>query len=83
MCNCGNKRNEYAGQVYKLSNEISNQPVKKMWNDAKFQYTGQTALTVTGGITRKKYRFTHSGDIQLIDYRDASGMMAIACLILK
>jgi hypothetical protein len=83
MCNCGNKRNTYAGQAYKLSNEMTNEPVKKMWNDKKFQYIGQTALTVTGGITRKKYRFTHSGDIQLIDYRDASGMMAIPCLVLK
>ena len=83
MCNCGNKRNEYSGQVYKLSNELTNEPVRKMWNDAKFQYTGNTALTVTGGITRKKYRFTHSGDIQLIDYRDASGMMAIPNLVRK
>ena len=45
MCNCGDKRNAYAGQVYRLSNEMPNQPVKKMWNDKNFQYTGKTALT--------------------------------------
>ena len=83
MCNCGDKRSAYASEPYKLSNDMRNEPIKKMWNDKNFQYTGKTALTVIGGITGKKYRFTHSGDVQLIDYRDASGMMAIPNLILN
>lgn len=81
MCNCGNKRNAYTEQSYKLSNEtITDMPAQKMWADAKFQYTGQSGLTVTGGVTGKKYRFNFHGDEQVVDYRDASGMMAVPVL---
>jgi hypothetical protein len=48
-----------------------------MWSDTYFEYTGETALTVIGNITRQRYRFNSKGDIQLIDYRDVSGMMAV------
>jgi hypothetical protein len=81
MCNCGNKRNAYAQQSYNLSSGAAGeQPVKKMWADVQFEYTGHSALTVTGGVTGKRYRFNHPGDIKLIDYRDASGMMAVPLL---
>jgi hypothetical protein len=52
----------------------------KIHEDIFFEYTGDTALTVTGTVTRKQYRFTGNGDIQLIDYRDTGGMMAIPVL---
>ena len=55
-------------------------PVTKMWNDVLFEYTGATGLTVKGGISRKIYRFNNAGDVQMIDYRDASGMMGIPVL---
>ena len=81
MCNCGNKRNNYAQQSYKLSNDVVNEErTKKMWADIYFEYTGNTGLTVTGSVTGKKYRFNLPGDIQVIDYRDASGMMAVPVL---
>lgn len=51
-----------------------------MWPDTYFQYTGKSALTVTGKITGKNYRFTKPGEMQVIDYRDASGMMAVPVL---
>lgn len=81
MCNCGNKRNEYAGQSQKLSNAVPGiKQTKKMWADIHFEYTGNSGLTITGGITAKRYRFNHRGDIQLIDYRDANGMMGVPVL---
>ncbi len=51
-----------------------------MWPDVSFEYTGETGLTVNGGVTGKRYRFKHKGEVQLIDYRDANGMMAISFL---
>lgn len=82
MCNCGNKRNEFSsGQGIAINNsQIIPQQRKKMWPDIYFQYTGKTALTVTGKITGKNYRFSKTGETGLIDYRDASGMMAIPVL---
>ena len=82
MCNCGNKRNELAAQPSaKLSNGAA--PLlsqHKMWKDINFVYTGQTGLTVVGGVTGKRYRFNKTGDTQLIDYRDATGMASVPSL---
>lgn len=81
MCNCGNKRTQYSNQTTTLSNPVvSDEIVKRMWPDVKFQYTGLTALTIIGSVTGKKYRFHHSNDVQVIDYRDASGMMGVSVL---
>lgn len=51
-----------------------------MWPDAEFEYTGLTALTVTGSVTGKRYRFFHPHNVQKVDYRDAAGMMAVPVL---
>jgi hypothetical protein len=81
MCNCGNKRNEYHQQVKNQSNNsMFDQTSPKMWKDAQFKYTGKTALTVTGVITGKQYRFSQPGDIQTVDYRDAGAMKAVPAL---
>jgi hypothetical protein len=78
MCNCGNKRDtitqSVSGNIFLERNPV------RMWPDVNFEYTGNSGLSVTGGITGKKYRFNRPGDIQLIDYRDTSGMMAIPVL---
>lgn len=37
-----------------------------------FEYTGETAMSVLGPITRTRYRFRSTGDRVGIDYRDAS-----------
>ena len=81
MCNCGNKRTDFVQQSYKLSNDIIHEDrAKKMWDDVHFEYTGHSGLTVTGRVTGEIYRFNFPGDIQLIDYRDASGMIAVPVL---
>lgn len=51
-----------------------------MWEDVYFEHAGLTVLSVTRKISGKLYRFTYSGNTQLIDYRYASGMMAIPVL---
>ena len=80
MSCCGNKRNEYARNLSPGYVSPSRATQVKMSEDIAFEYTGQTGLTVTGNITSKKYRFSGKGDMQLIDHRDAGGMMAIPAL---
>ncbi|MBC7507161.1 MAG: hypothetical protein H7320_00195 [Ferruginibacter sp.] len=79
MSCCGKKT---ADQKVNISSNQSGAfvPVTKMWNDNLFEYTGESGLTVKGGISRKIYRFNGKGDVQSIDYRDASGMMGIPVL---
>ncbi|MEP6684989.1 MAG: hypothetical protein ABJA35_17070 [Parafilimonas sp.] len=45
-----------------------------------FEYTGTTALSVIGNVTRKNYRFHFSGDKQYIELNDAAAMMAVPVL---
>jgi hypothetical protein len=82
MCNCGNKRNEMVSQVFSSVDTGTplQKPPEKMWADVNFRYIGQTALTVTGTITGKRYRFSAAGEEQPIDYRDAGSMMTVPVL---
>lgn len=82
MCNCGSKRDAFsAQQPVSFSNPHAIGLQKQnMWPDVTFKYTGKTALTVKGRITGKNYRFNKPGEIQKIDYRDASAMMMVPVL---
>ena len=76
MSCCGNKRaawqrNEH---VHSHNNEVSF-GYKKIREDISFEYTGTIAISITGSVSGKKYRFLFNGDRQVIDYRDAAGMM--------
>lgn len=81
MSCCGNKRNAWhrieAVHSYKTSLPNSSQKDRE---EAYFEYTGESALSITGPVSGKKYRFLFKGDRQLADYRDASGMMAVPVL---
>ena len=76
MCNCGNKREAFTA----LNGTGINNTTKKMWQDVWFVYTGESALTITGYISGKRYRFAGRGEQQLIDYRDAAAMMNVPVL---
>lgn len=82
MCNCGNKRAIFASaDSFRVSNRNNFAgSVTKMWPDVDFEYTGKTALSVRGTISGKNYRFSKPGDVQSIDYRDASSMMGVPVL---
>jgi hypothetical protein len=47
-----------------------------MWNDIPFEYTGHSSLVIKGYVTGKIYQFAGKGSVQVIDYRDAGGLMA-------
>jgi len=82
MCNCGNKRNEFVSrQSFKPGgNQPMQQPQAKTTENIPFEYIGNTALTVTGNATGKRYRYTKKGEALLIDYRDSRGMMNVPLL---
>ena len=76
MSCCGSKRESlkqsFASQVQEQMEQLST----KMWNDVLFEYTGNNSFTVKGSVTGNRYSFTKTGERQLVDYRDASGMRA-------
>ncbi|MEI9810559.1 MAG: hypothetical protein WDO16_23285 [Bacteroidota bacterium] len=80
MACCGNKRNEYSRSLDIAQVPGSPAAVVTTQEDIPFEYIGNTGLTVTGNISGRKYRFSGNGDIQLINYRDAGGMMAVPVL---
>lgn len=81
MSCCGQKRNETRQQEQRPAAEsVYNYTPPRMWDDVQLEYTGKTALTATGSITGKRYRFEHTGSQLVIDYRDAAGMMGIPVL---
>jgi hypothetical protein len=80
MCNCGTKRNTLQQDAKFLSNPVTAKRNKSHWADIKFEYIGKTGLSVTGPITGRRYRFNFTGDIQLIDYRDANSVSQINLL---
>lgn len=82
MCNCGSKRDDLIKNESFILSDVNTikKTEKKMWPDVPFEYTGKTALTVIGAVTGSRYRFHLTGDVQLVDYRDASGMINVPVL---
>ena len=80
MCNCGKKRTEYSHTNYTHTGSAIDTRVAELKPGIAFQYTGKTALTVMGSVTGTRYRFSFTGDIKEIDYRDAAGMTGIPVL---
>lgn len=88
MCNCGNKRDSFTAQSSASTTapaaSVHAGPIKKqtekMWPDISFVYTGQSALSATGNVTGKRYRFSAPGEKQQVDYRDAPSMMTVPVL---
>lgn len=89
MCNCGNKRRAAkhvaANTATPIHAPLRSEHTPRLLNalpgrTVNFQYTGNTALSITGNITRKNYRFNFPGDIQAIDFNDASAMLGVPVL---
>jgi hypothetical protein len=80
MSCCGKGREELLRQSSPAGNTLDTSSPAKMASDVYFEYTGETGLTVIGSLTRTRYRFAGKGNRQLIDYRDASGIMAVPML---
>jgi len=92
MCNCGKKRNELKQQQRNVQARPANNSQHSPLNFAAqqlaphqtqaipFRYMGNTALTVTGNVTRKNYRFNFPGDVQYVALSDAPAMSNINVL---
>ncbi|GAA4736760.1 hypothetical protein [Flavisolibacter ginsenosidimutans] len=80
MACCGKKREDWLQKTNDANKRVDEFNTSKARSDVHFEYTGETALTVVGSLTRTRYRFNGKGDRQLIDYRDAGGMMAVPML---
>lgn len=80
MCNCGNKRNELSSRSAAQQMPTMQPALEQTGPAVSFMYTGQSALTVTGAVTGKRYRFNAPAEQQLIDYRDAALMMSVPVL---
>ena len=78
MCNCGKKQIKTT-PAYNNS-KVYQQQMNPVQQALRFQYTGATALTATGNITGRRYRFNRPNEIQLIDKRDATAMRQIPVL---
>lgn len=73
MSCCGKKREAWLDE----KKAIGNPGATALLPGVYFEYTGETGLTAKGPVTRTFYRFQGKGDRQLVDRRDASGLMAI------
>ncbi len=93
MCNCGKKRSQLKPQSSTSNNNYTQtqpiqqpvyqqqiQPPSQIKQMVMFQYTGSTALTITGHITRRNYRFSFPGDIQPVVLSDAAAMAGVPVL---
>lgn len=80
MCNCGHKRTEYAQPAAQGTTRQALKIPLQTYHYAGFEYTGKTALTVTGNVTGRQYRFHAPGARQDIDYRDIPGIVGIPVL---
>jgi hypothetical protein len=92
MCNCGKKRSQLKPQSNTSNNNYTQnvqQPVyqqqiqpppAQIKQMVMFQYTGSTALTITGNTTRRNYRFSFPGDIQSVAFSDAAAMAGVPVL---
>jgi hypothetical protein len=85
MSCCGKKR-ALARQAAKSrkpskpTNNSTRQPEAERDTSIRFQYTGQSKLTVVGPNTRKHYRFDGPGAVTIVDPRDRNALAAVSVL---
>jgi hypothetical protein len=81
MCQCGQKRQaistrtETAGPVHPV-----HAPRAVTLPTIRYQYVGDTGLTVFGGVTRIRYRFAQPGAQLAVDARDGRSLDAVPSL---
>jgi hypothetical protein len=89
MCNCGSGRQNLAASIHttsanrRLNEADSRGPALRRPAAARpsqillFEYIGDTAMTVFGGATRRRYRFSAPGARVQVDARDGSSLTSI------
>lgn len=81
---CGNKR---GAQVREQTRQTPGTPANpgqaqryQTPDDVYFQYTGDTALSIRGMLSRRLYRFPYPQAVVAVDGRDAPGFKAVPLL---
>lgn len=74
---CGKNRSDLMAQYGHQypGNDAQNLPAAPA--SVTFQYNGQSAVTVAGSITGRRYRFAGYGAQAVVDSRDAPGMRGV------
>lgn len=80
MSCCGKKREQYVESFSHAHTSLPENGRIPAGEDLYFEYTGRTALTIRGSVTGGTYRFHSNGDRQVVDRRDAGGMMGLDIL---
>ena len=73
---CGGKRAQFRGVVPPRAPV----PARVVTGAHAFEYVGRTALTVTGPVSRKTYRFDRPGARVEVDSRDVMSLLSIPAL---
>ncbi|MHA4810677.1 hypothetical protein ACX0G9_21405 [Flavitalea flava] len=79
MC-CGNKRNAFRSTQLESPGLSATHSSPGAISQLPFEYRGASGLTITGGVTGKKYQFARMGEVQLIDSRDRLSMSRLPVL---
>jgi hypothetical protein len=81
MCNCGQKRASIATRTETAApSRSARTPRAIAMPTIRYEYTGNTGLTVFGGATRGRYRFSHPGAQVAVDARDGASLDGVPTL---
>ena len=81
MCQCGQKRQAISTRAETARSAHAVHTTRAVIPPTiRYQYIGETGLTVFGGVTRGRYRFSHPGAQVAVDARDRSSLDAVPSL---
>src|SRR5687768_4519569 len=85
MSCCGGRRQQFLSETQRhgdVNGMQEQSPQSPSTNSAPvyFEYSGTTALTVQGPISRQRYRFAEPGARMAVDRRDAPSLAGVPLL---
>jgi hypothetical protein len=80
MCNCGRKRATLFTPTETIASHSAHIPHAATRLTIRYEYIGSTGLTVFGGATRARYRFTGPGAQVAVDARDGTSLDRVPTL---
>lgn len=85
MCNCLKKTGGAAMMVMPSQPRLAPTlpPARATHDRVTFKYVGHTALTVTGPVTGRRYRFERPGALLAVDRRDHGALAVLSQLRLQ
>jgi hypothetical protein len=77
MCRCGQTQPGIPRIEPAARGHAARTPRTVVTPTVRYEYTGDTGLTVFGGATRTRYRFAHPGAQVAVDARDAASLESV------